>query len=267
MGNPNAKSHDQGKDKIVKEGEKDMDDDADEMDKDLDEDFKAKAQIIFETAVNEKTKTIREEVKTEYETKLAEETITLNEKVSEYIDYAVKEWLDENSLEIKYSLRTEIAEGFIGGLRKLFAENYIDIPEETVDVVDELTETVEAQKDQLVESTDVIETLQKELLALKKDSIVSKLSEDLVDTQSVRLSELSESIEASDIEEFEDKLSVVKETYFVGEASSESVFGSMSKEVEGSAILEDGYGMSSDNFQAVDSSVAMYASWLSNNSK
>ena len=103
-------------------------------------------------------------------------------------------------------------------------------------------------------------------LALNKDSVVSKLSEDLVDTQKVRLTELSESIEASDIEEFEDKLNIVKETYFVGETSSESVFGSMSKEVEGSAILEDGEGMSSDNFQAVDSSVANYANWLSNNS-
>ena len=199
----------------------------------LEEDFKEKATIIFETAVNHKAQMIREQIEAEYKTKLSEEVEQMNAKISEFVDYAVQEWLKENQLEIKYSLRTEIAENFIKGLKNLFTESYIEIPEDDVSVVDELTEAVESYKEQIEEQSIALEEAQQELLSLKRASIVDELAEDLTETQKIRLEKLSESVEASDIDEFRYKVDQLKESFFSGESEQNPLLGSLSEEVFG----------------------------------
>jgi hypothetical protein len=182
----------------------------------LEEDFKEKAAIIFETTVNEKVLSIREEMETEFENRLTEAKAELNTTVDRLVTEATQEWLAENQLEIKYSLRTEIAENFIRGLKGLFAENYIEIPEEEVSVVDELTEAVESYKEQLGEQQAKLEEANAIILENTKQGAFEEISEGLTETQKIKLEKLSEAIVAEDIEEFEYKLTQLKESYFTG---------------------------------------------------
>ena len=231
---------------------------AEEVEEDsLDEDFKQKAAVVFETAVNEKVLTIREEIEVEFEDKLAQEKEALEEKFSEYVDYATQEWLKENALEIKYSLRTEVAENFIRGLKGLFEENYIEIPEDDISVVDELTEAVEGYKERIGEQEEMLEGLQKEVLTFKKDSIVEEISDGLTETQKIRLEKLSESVEAEEIGEFKEKLETLKEAYFESPETAAKALSTYGDEVysmnENAEVLlnEDG------------SPVSQYAKYLS----
>ena len=223
------------------------------MEEDLDEEFKSKAAVIFEAAVGEKVSMIREELQEEYETKLSEEVESMNERISEYVDYAVQEWIKENALEIKYSLRTEIAENFIHGLKGLFEESYIDIPEEDVSVVDELTESVESYKEQLEESTNELETLKQEILEMQRSKIVEEVSEGLTQTQALRLERLAENVEASDVEEFKFKVEELKEGYFDPE-TNQALIGSLTEEVfdNTTSVIDDDNG-----------SISQYARFLS----
>ena len=236
-------AHDQGKDKISEE--------------ELSVDFKERAKVVFETAVNEKVNAAKKEIEKEYADKMDKEKKDMEVKISEFTDYAVKEWLEENKLEVKYSLRTELAEGFINNLKTVFEDHYISIPEEDIDVVDELTESVESFKDQVEESGNTIDSLKTELLSLKKDSIINKLSEGLTDTQKVRLNELSESVEATGSDEFETKLGMVKETYFSNDESNKSLISSLTEEVN----------TESTDSVSTNGSVDFYANWLSSTTK
>lgn len=254
-GNPGEGPHDQSKDpnetptkanpkKTVKE-------ETDDLMEDLEEDFKEKAAVIFETAVNEKANLIREEIEAEYAQMLEEKVDEVNERVNEYVDYVVNEWLEENQLEIKYSLRTEIAENFIREMKQVFETNFIDIPEEEVSVVDELTEAVESYKEQLEEQAGALETVKKELLEIKRKEIVESIGEDLPQTQKIRLEKLSENVEADDIDEFRYKVEQLKEGYF-DESSEQPLLSSLSEEVFGGTVIEED-----------DSTVSQYAKFLS----
>jgi len=233
--------------------------DAEEVEEetDLEEDFKQKAAVVFETAVNEKVLTIREEIEAEFEDKLAQEKEALEEKFSEYVDYATQEWLKENALEIKYSLRTEVAENFIRGLKGLFEENYIEIPEDDISVVDELTEAVEGYKERIGEQEEMLEGLQKEVLSFKKDSIVEEISDGLTETQKIRLEKLSESVEAEEIGEFKEKLETLKEAYFESPETAAKALSTYGDEV---------YSMNENAEELLNedgSPISQYAKYLS----
>ena len=148
--------------------------------------------VTFEPAVNAKVSEIEEKLEAENADRIKE----LEEKFSKYTDYATEEWLKENALEIKYSLRTEIAENFIKDLKGLFEKNYIDIPEDDIKVVDELTEAVEGYKDQMSEKDELVEKLQEKVLAFERADITTEVSEGLTETQKIRLEKLGESVEA-----------------------------------------------------------------------
>ena len=236
--------------KVRKDG---VDEEADDMDEEeeMNEEFKQRASVIFETAVNEKVMVVRDELQEAYDTKLEEVKAEMNEKVSEYVDYAVQEWMQENALEIRYSLRTEIAENFIRGLKGLFEESYIEIPEEEISVVDELTETVETYKEQIAEQSDELAELRKEILSIQKQEIVDEIAEDLTETQKIRLEKLSESVEADDIDEFRYKMEELKEGYF-DPSSEQPLLGDLTEEVYGGVHLEED-----------DTTVSQYAKFLS----
>lgn len=219
----------------------------------IEEDFKARAEVIFEAAVGEKVAKLKEAMEEENAKVLAEEKAMLNEMAAEYIEEAVSEWLKENALEIRYSLRTEIAENFITGLKGLFEESYIEIPEEDYSAVDELTEAVEEQKEQIDSLMEELKEAKAFILESKRKSIVAELSEDLTQTQAVRLEKLSEGLEASDIEEFKEKVTQLKEGYF--DPSNETPLLELSEEVftGTEALMEDHH----------NTSVSQYAKFLS----
>ena len=218
------------KDEMAKDPEEMKKDDMEE-DVDLDEDFKQKAAIVFETAVNEKVNAKVAEIEERLEAENADRMKDLEEKFSQYTDYATEEWLKENALEIKYSLRTEIAENFIKDLKGLFEKNYIDIPEDEISVVDELTEAVEGYKDQIGEKDELVEKLQEKVLAFERADITTEVSEGLTETQKIRLEKLGESVEAGSTEEYKEKLEALKESYFDNPETAAKALSSYGDEV------------------------------------
>ena len=187
-------------------------------DADLSEEFKEKAATIFETAV--KTR-IQEQVKVleaQYEKKLSEETETIKEamteKVDSYLNYVVEEWMKENELAVERGIRTEIAEDFITGLKSLFKEHYIDVPEEKYNVLDDLTNQTKDLEAKLNEQIEKNVNLTKEVSELNKREAIAEVSEDLTDTETEKFISMAENVEYDSAEKFKEKLETIKESYF-----------------------------------------------------
>ena len=187
-------------------------------DADLSEEFKEKAATIFETAV--KTR-IQEQVKVleaQYEEKLSKETETIKEamveKVDSYLNYVVEEWMKENELAVERGIRTEIAEDFITGLKDLFKEHYIDVPEEKYNVLDDLTNQTKDLESKLNEQIEKNVNLSKEVSDLHKREAIAEVSEDLTDTETEKFISMAENVEFESAEKFKEKLETIKESYF-----------------------------------------------------
>ena len=187
-------------------------------DADLSEEFKEKAATIFETAV--KTR-IQEQVKVleaQYEEKLSNETKTVKEamveKVDSYLNYVVEEWMKENELAVERGIRTEIAEDFITGLKSLFKEHYIDVPEEKYNVLDDLTNQTKDLESKLNEQIEKNVNLSKEVSDLHKREAIAEVSEDLTDTETEKFISMAENVEFESAEKFKEKLETIKESYF-----------------------------------------------------
>ena len=187
-------------------------------DADLSEEFKEKAATIFETAV--KTR-IQEQVKvleSQYEEKLSKETETVKEamveKVDSYLNYVVEEWMKENELAVERGIRTEIAEDFITGLKSLFKEHYIDVPEEKYNVLDDLTNQTKDLESKLNEQIEKNVNLSKEVSDLHKREAIAEVSEDLTDTETEKFISMAENVEFESAEKFKEKLETIKESYF-----------------------------------------------------
>ena len=187
-------------------------------DADLSEEFKEKAATIFETAV--KTR-IQEQVKVleaQYEDKLSKESETIKEamteKVDSYLNYVVEEWMKENELAVERGIRTEIAEDFITGLKDLFKEHYIDVPEEKYNVLDDLTNQTKELEGKLNEQIEKNVNLSKEVSDLHKREAIAEVSEDLTDTETEKFISMAENVEFESAEKFKEKLETIKESYF-----------------------------------------------------
>ena len=188
----------------------------------LSEEFKQKAATIFEAAVGvkvvEEVTNRIEEYQKQFKDENAEQNSNfqqeLTEKVDGYLNYVVEEWMKENELAIERGIRTELVEDFMSGLKTLFTEHYIDIPEEKVDMVDDLFTKVEDLEKQLSEEIDRGVELQQELSSFKKDDVVRKVTQDLADTEAEKVIKLAEGIEYENDEQYSEKLNVLKENYF-----------------------------------------------------
>jgi hypothetical protein len=187
-------------------------------DENISEEFKSKVSTIFEARVTDRINTIKEEIEAEYSSMLEEavESIRtdLTEKVNDYLDYIVEEWMKQNEVAIEKGLRTEMVEDFIGGLRNLFAEHYIDVPAEKVDLVDELATKVEGLEDKLNEEIQRGIEYKKQLTEAKKIDVVRTVCEGLTSTQVEKIKSLAESVEFSTEEEYQEKLETIRENYF-----------------------------------------------------
>jgi hypothetical protein len=187
----------------------------------LSEEFVSKASIIFEAAVIARAEEVVAEVEAElveqFQSTVEEIKEDLATKVDDYLNYMVEEWMKENEIAIEKGLRAEIVEDFIGGLRDLFAEHYIDIPTEKVDVVTELADKVEELEASLNEQIARGVELSKELNEQKKIEAIYTACEGLTQTQVEKLKSLAENVEFTTDEEFAAKLSTLKESYFKAE--------------------------------------------------
>ena len=197
-------------------------------DADLSEEFKDKAAIIFETAVRTRIKEQSAILEAQFEEKLASETETVKEamveKVDSYLNYVVEEWMKENELAVERGIRTEIAEDFITGLKGLFTEHYIDVPEEKYNVLDDLTSQVKDLESKLNEQIEKNVNLSKDVSESKRESLIYSVSQDLADTEKEKFASMAENVEFDSAEKFQEKLETIKESYFpktkIEEASS-----------------------------------------------
>ena len=196
-------------------------------DEDLSEEFKSKAATIFEAAVNSKVKEAKKKMMAGYEEKLKEESEKakgeLVEKVDSYLSYVVEEWMKENELALERGIKGEIAEDFISGLKKLFEEHYISVPDEKYDVLEDQASKIDSLEKKLNEEIEKNVELNKENSEPKRASIVAEMGEDLAETSKEKFNKLAEEVEYKNEEDFKAKVSTIKESYFGAkkEASSD----------------------------------------------
>ena len=184
----------------------------------ISEELKGKVSTIFEARVNDRVSQIEEEIETQYAGMLEEaiEAVKsdLTEKVDDYLSYVVEQWMEENEIAIETGLRAELTEDFIGGLRNLFAEHYIDVPAEKVDLVDELAGKVEELESKLNEEIERGVSYAKALVESRKNEIARDVTEGLTDTQAEKIKSLAEGVEFSTEDEYKSKLDTIRENYF-----------------------------------------------------
>jgi hypothetical protein len=193
-------------------------------DEDLSEDFKSKAATIFEAAVKSKINDAKKKMHASYEEKLKEEVETakseLVEKVDSYLNYVVEEWMQENKLAIERGIKGEIAEDFISGLKKLFEDHYIDVPDEKYNVLEDQASKIEDLEKKLNEQIEKNVEQNKAIGELKRQDIIDEASSDLADTAKEKFNKLAEEVEFSNEEDFKTKVTTIKESYFGGKKQS-----------------------------------------------
>lgn len=209
----------------------------------LSEEFKDKAAVIFEAAIKSKLSDEIDRLEEKYNEELTAEVdatkADLVEKVDNYLNYVVENWMKDNQVAIQQGLRTEIAENFMTSLKDLFTESYIDVPESKVDLVDELSGTVDELEEKLNSTTAKAIKMAEQLEGYQKEAIIREASKDLADTQVEKLKKLVEDIDFESEETFAKKVSIVKESHFSKKVteSKEEIEESYDDEVETSDVM------------------------------
>jgi hypothetical protein len=192
----------------------------------LSEDFRVKATLIFEAAVQSRVEAILEEILDENDAVLEEAIANVQEELSEqvddYLNYVVEEWVDENQVAIETGLRAELVEDFIGGLKNLFAEHYIDIPDTKVDIAEALAAQVAELQEEAEETEEVLASLVEELSSVKKTEAIARICEGLTQVQTEKMKSLAEGVEFTAEGDFDNKLAVIRENYFPSKVSVKS---------------------------------------------
>jgi hypothetical protein len=223
FGAPNKKKM---KKEEIEVEEYDMEDDVNALlgGEDLSEEFKAKAKTIFEAAINSKVAEIRATIEEEHEARIAEEIAeekeALQERVDSYLEYVSDEWMEENALAIEHGLKTELTESFLSGMRSLFEENYVTIPDDKYDVLESMVEKLDDMETKLNEQIEKNIGLNRRLSESVADGILDTVSDGLAATQKEKLASLAESVEFEGETEYREKLETLKESYFPGKTST-----------------------------------------------
>lgn len=231
--------------------------------KELSEEFKEKATAIFEAAVIARVNHEMEKLSSTLEEKFAQDFDELREsvveKIDSYLNYVVDQYMTDNALAIDNGLRTEIAEDFILGLKNLFKEHYVEVPEERYDVIGELQTKAEELEDKLNEAINTNVELNSQVAELKRESILQELSKDLADTEAAKLRKLVEGVNFDEEEIYTEKVSVIKENYFPKNSPTQST------KPQAQPLIED-VAESADT-AVVNSTVDVYAKALSRSIK
>ena len=223
FGAPNKKKM---KKEDIEVEEYDMEDDVNALlgGEELSEEFKAKAKTIFEAAINSKVAEIRATIEEEHEARIAEEIAeekeALQERVDSYLEYVSDEWMEENALAIEHGLKTELTESFLSGMKSLFEENYVTIPEDKYDVLESMVEKLDDMETKLNEQIEKNIGLNRRLSESVADGILDTVSDGLAATQKEKLASLAESVEFEGETEYREKLETLKESYFPGKTST-----------------------------------------------
>ena len=201
----------------------------------LSEEFRAKAKTIFEAAINSKVIAIREEIVREHEEKLSEEVeeikVELQERVDSYLEYVADEWFVENQLAVENGLKADMTESFLEGMKGLFEEHYVQIPEEKYDVLKSMVEKLDDMETKLNEQIEKNIALNKGLAEATADGILESVSEGLAATQKEKLASLAESVEFESETEYREKLETLKESYFPHKGATTSKTETLSEGV------------------------------------
>ena len=205
---------------VVAESEYDIEEDVNALlgGEELSEEFKEKAKTIFEAAINAKVASIKEEIEAKYaaalDEQVAEAKEELAERVDSYLEYVSDEWFNENALAVEAGLKTEMTESFLGGMKSLFEEHYVTIPEDKYDVLESMVEKLDDMETKLNEQIEKNIALNSRLSESVADGIFDEVSEGLASTQKEKLASLAESVEFESEEEYREKLETLKESYF-----------------------------------------------------
>lgn len=247
-------------DKKGKKGEKEKEDDAEDdgedkkevkekkqakMKEDIDaifsgeelsEEFKTNAKAIFEAAVASRVSEIETDLQEQFDTKLNEQVDEIVsgivDKVDEYLEYVVTEWTEEHKVGIEKNLKAEVAEDFMVGLKNLFVENYIDIPEDKVDLVDEMTKKLQNAETDLDKKITENADLVAELNAYKKEQAIHTVTEGLSEIQIAKLKSLAENIEFISEQDYKDKLTLTKKKYFESKETEQTAVSESKKDLD-----------------------------------
>ena len=212
-------------DEVVAESEEtieayDMDEDVNALlgGEELSEEFREKAKVVFEAALNSKVKEIQETLETQYAAQLDEAReelkTSLQERVDAYLEYVCEEWMTENELAVEHGIKSEMTESFLSGMKELFEEHYVTIPEDKYDVLESMVEKLDDMETKLNEQIDKNIGLSRRLAESNAQDVLTQVSSGLAETQKEKLASLAESVEFESEDEYREKLETLKESYF-----------------------------------------------------
>ena len=191
---------------------------------DLSEEFKEKAKLVFETALNAKVSEVKEALEAKYqetlEERIAEEKASLSDRVDNYLEYVADEWFTENALAVEQGLKTDMTESFLSGMKSLFEEHYVTIPDDKYDVLESMVEKLDDMETKLNEQIEKNVSLNSRLGESVANGILESVSEGLASTQKEKLASLSQSVEFESEESYREKLETLRESYFSSKAKS-----------------------------------------------
>ena len=210
----------------------------------LSEEFQSKAKTIFETAIKTKVAEIKEELQESYATALVEELdkikAGLTERVDGYLEYVADEWVQENAIQVEAGLKTEMTESFLEGMKSLFEEHYVTIPEEKYDVLNSMVDKLDEMESKLNEQIDRNVALNRRLAESNADGVFTAVAEGLADTQKEKLATLAENVEFESETDYREKLGTLKESYFPTKSSTpKSTSENLSEEVSTDEVISE----------------------------
>ena len=204
----------------------------------LSEEFREKAKLVFETALNSKVSEVKEALEAKYqetlEEKIAEEKTALSERVDSYLEYVADEWFTENTLAVEQGLKTELTESFLSGMKGLFEEHYVSIPDDKYDVLESMVEKLDDMETKLNEQIEKNVGLNKRLGESVANGILESVSDGLAATQKEKLASLAESVEFESEQSYREKLETLKESYFASKGTPTSNTENLSEGVDNS---------------------------------
>ena len=209
----------------------------------LSEEFQSKARTIFEAAITSKVEQIKESLVESYQEALVEEVVAikeeLGERVDSYLEYVADEWFQENALAVEAGLKSEMTESFLDGMKSLFEEHYVTIPEEKYDVLESMVDKLDEMEGKLNEQIERNVALNRRLAESSADGVFATVSEGLADTQKEKLASLAENVEFESEADYREKLVTLRKSYFPESAGTPSTSENLSEEVSTNEVISE----------------------------